>query len=89
MELENNKGTSNYGKCSKISNTLLVLFTKNIGFQGWNLQNACLITNKKDPDQTASPIWVCTVCLGLFDRQIVPEFLEHLPYLQFSLWLQY
>ena len=24
--------------------------------------------------------WVCTACLGLFDRQLVFEILEHLPY---------
>ena len=49
------------------------------------------IANRKDPDQTASKkqsdlrlllrsslIWVCTVCLCLFDRQLLFEILEHL-----------
>ena len=39
-----------------------------------------------DPDQTGSersdsffsPIWVCTVCVGLFGRQLVSKILEHL-----------
>ena len=40
------------------------------------------IENWADPNQTASTcrsslIWVWTVCLGLFDRQLVLKFLEH------------
>ena len=35
------------------------------------------IVNREDPDQTASErsslIFVCTVCLGLFGRQLVLE----------------
>ena len=30
-----------YGKWSKISNTFLVQFSKNVGYQGLNLPNAC------------------------------------------------
>ena len=42
------------------------------------------IANREDSDLTASwllrnsLIWVCTVCLGLFDRQLVLEIFEHL-----------
>ena len=38
--------------------------------------------NREDPDQTASSdlVWVCTVYIGLFSRQVVFEILEHLPY---------
>ena len=39
------------------------------------------IANREDPDQTASSlIWVCTVCLGLFDEQLVFEILDPLQY---------
>ena len=35
------------------------------------------IASREDPDQTASEearlIWICTVCLGLFGRQLVFE----------------
>ena len=37
------------------------------------------VANREDPDQT-SLIWVCTVCLGLFGRQLKFKILEHLPY---------
>ena len=45
------------------------------------------IANEEDPDQRRSSlylylIWVCTVCLGLFRRQLVFEILEHLPYFE-------
>ena len=42
------------------------------------------ITNSKDPYQTASleAVWLCTVCLGLFVRQLTFEILEHLLYSQ-------
>ena len=40
------------------------------------------IANWEDPDQTRSSlIWVCTVCLALFGRQLVLNFLGHLPYI--------
>ena len=43
------------------------------------------LSNREDPDQTASSEavwfwWACTVCLGLFDRQLFFEFLKHLVY---------
>ena len=42
----------------------------NVGYQGWNLQNAHQNRNREDPNQTASPvIWVCPVFLGLFGRR--------------------
>ena len=34
----------------------------------------------KDTDKT-SLVWVCIVCLGLFGRQLVFKFLEHLLYI--------
>ena len=40
-----------------------------------------IITNTDDTDQTAFSDYVCTVCLGLFGRQLlVFEILEQLPY---------
>ena len=32
---------SKYSKCSKISNTFLVLSQINVGYQGWNSQVTC------------------------------------------------
>ena len=48
-----------------------------------------IITKREDPDQTASSrsslIWVCTVCLGLFGRQLlVFEVLERLLYTSYA-----
>ena len=47
------------------------------------------IANREDPDQTASLeaslIWVCSVCLGLFDRQLVFGILEHIPYMKMTI----
>ena len=49
------------------------------------------IANSEYPDQTASSvfrsslIWVCAVCLGLYDKHLVFEILEHLPYVQLDL----
>ena len=39
------------------------------------------ISNRDDPDQTASssPIWICAVCLGLFGGHLVFKNLEQLP----------
>ena len=37
------------------------------------------IANRNDPDQIL--IWVCTVYLGCFGRQLVFEILGHLPYI--------
>ena len=37
------------------------------------------IAKREDPEQTRSSlIWVRTVCLGLFDMQLVFEILKHL-----------
>ena len=38
------------------------------------------IANREDPYQTASSEAVCSVCLGLFGRQVMFEVLEDLPY---------
>ena len=40
---------------------------------GWNSQNAC-----QNSKQGSSLIWVCALCLGLFVRQLMFKFLEHL-----------
>ena len=41
--------------------------------------------NREYADQTASAEaclnWICNVCLGLFDRNLVLEILEDLPYM--------
>ena len=66
-----------YSKCSKIllfSNEVLVI---RAGIHKMLNKTA----NREDSNQTASSeIWVCTVCLGLFGRQLVIKILEHLPY---------
>ena len=44
-----------HGKCSKISNTYLFLFSKqNVGFRAGIHKMVVRIANKEDPDQTAS-----------------------------------
>ena len=44
-----------YGKCSKISNTFLILFSnKNLVINGENHKMLVRIANREDPDQTAS-----------------------------------
>ena len=60
-----------YGKCSKILNTFLFLFSKKlfvISYHGWNSQNACGNSKQGRPRSDcffrSSLIWVCTVCLG-------------------------
>ena len=73
---------SYHGKWSKISNTFLFLFfNKNVGFQGWNSQNACQNSQQRrtwsDCFLRSSLIWVCTVFLRLFYRHLVFEILEH------------
>ena len=50
------------GKCSKILNTFLFLFSNNVGNQGWNSQNAC----QNSTQRRLWLNWVCSVCLGLF-----------------------
>ena len=74
-----------YGKSSKISNTFLFLFsTKIVGYHGWNSQNTCQHCKQgrswSDCFFRSSLIWVCTVCPGIFGRQLVYKILEHLPY---------
>ena len=44
-----------YGKCSKISNTFLFLFSnKMLVFRAGNHKRLVRIANRADPDQTAS-----------------------------------
>ena len=59
---------NNNGKCSKILNTFLSLFSKMLVFSAGIHQFLVRIANREDHDQTASEslIWVCPVCLGIF-----------------------
>ena len=59
---------------SKISNISLSLLGNKMSV----IHNMCArIANMEDPDQSASA--VCSVCLCLFDRQLVFEILEQIP----------
>ena len=75
----------NYGKCSKIKNTVL-LFSNKILFS----QNTCQNSKQGRPWSDclfrSSLILVCAVCLGHFGRQIVLEILEHLPLCTVTCW---
>ena len=69
-----------YGKCSNILNFSLSVLKETDVFRGGIHKMLIRIVNEGDPDQTASLqlfrsslIWVCTVCLGLFDRQLMLE----------------
>ena len=50
-------------------------------YQDWNSQNACQNSKQGKPWSDcffrSSLIWVCTVCLGLFGKQLVFKILEH------------
>ena len=66
-----------YGKCSKILNTFLILFSHKMLFiRAGNHKMLCIIANGEDLDQTASSVF--PVFLSLFARQLVLEILEHL-----------
>ena len=57
-----------YGKCSKISNTFLFLFSNKMLLLTAEVHKILVrIANREDPDQTAS-------------RQLVFKILEHIPY---------
>ena len=69
LKLSKPNTTFLYGKCPKISNTFLVLFSsKMLVIKAGIHKMLVRIANREDPDQT---IWVCTLCLGLFARQLV------------------
>ena len=59
------------GKCSKISNAVLFLFSNEM----LEFKNACQFSKQGRPWSDcffwSSLIWVCTVCLGLLGRQLV------------------
>ena len=61
-----------YGKRSKILKTFLFLFSnKMLVFRAGIRKILARIANREDPDQYASlssVIWVCTVCVGLFQQ---------------------
>ena len=70
-----------YGKCSKVSNTFLFLFSTKLLV----IKNACQNSKQWRPWSDcffrSSLIWVCIVCLCfLFPRQLVFEILEHVLY---------
>ena len=80
---ESNKKKKN-SKYSKFSNTFLILSSQ-ITCCYQNSQNVCQnsIQGRSWSDCfwiRSSLIWVCPVCLGLFGRQLVFLFLEHLLY---------
>ena len=62
--------------------TFLFLFSKNVGYQGWNSQNACQKSKQRRPwpDRffRSSLIWVCPVCVGFCGTQLLFKILEHL-----------
>ena len=62
-----------YGKCSKISNTFLFLFSNKTLVIRAEIQKMFVRkANKEDFDQIASEaVWVFTVSLRLFGRQLV------------------
>ena len=57
-----------YGKCSKILSTFLILFPN--GYQDWNSQMLVRRANRENPDYTASEEVVCAVCHLPFGRQL-------------------
>ena len=62
--------------CSKFSNIFSCSgFNKMLNVRAGIHKMLVTIANR------SSLIWVCTICLGLFGRQIVFEILEHLPYI--------
>ena len=73
-----------YCKCSKISNTFLFPFSNKMLVIGAGFHKMFVrISNREDPDQTdcffsSSLTWACTVCLGIFSRQLASEIFEHL-----------
>ena len=64
-----------YGKCFKILNTFIFLFSNKILIiRAGTHRMLVRIANRVDPYQTASLlIWVCAVCLGFFGRHPVFE----------------
>ena len=68
--LETYNSTVNILKCW----TLSYFCSQDVGCKGWNSQNACQISKHRRPwsdcFSRSSLIWACTVCLGLFCRQI-------------------
>ena len=66
------------GKCSKISNTFLVLFLNKMLLIRAGIQKMLVtIANREEPNQTAS-FGMGVHCLCFFGRQLVFEILEHL-----------
>ena len=60
--------------------TFFSFCSQKVSYQAWNSQKTCQNSKQEDPDKPASfLIWDCTVCLGLFGRQVVLEFLDHIP----------
>ena len=70
----------NIGKCSKISNTFLILFSNKMLILRAGIHKILIRIANREGFFRSSLIWVCAVCLGLFSKQLVFEILEHLPY---------
>ena len=70
-----------YGKCSKLSYTyFFLLYYTMLAIKAGNYKILVREASGENPDKTFfSQIFVCTVCLGLLDWQLVFELLEHLP----------
>ena len=68
-----------YGKCSKISNTFLFLFSnKMLVFRAGIHKMPVRIANREDPGQTAEESDLGLRCLSRhFSRQLVFKILEH------------
>ena len=68
----------------KIKHFSLSILKRNVGYQGWNSQNACRNSKQERPRSDfffrSSLIWVRGVCLDLFCSQLMFKILERLPY---------
>ena len=80
-----------YGKCSKIMNTFLFLFSNKLLVIRTGSQNSKQGRPWSDCFFRSSLIWVCTVVLCIFDRQVfeILEILELLPKMNTSIVKQY
>ena len=70
----------------------LTLFSFCSQLKCWNYQNACQNSKQGRPWSDcffrSSLIWICAVCLGVFDRVLVYKILEHFLYTYCS-WINH
>ena len=78
------RSLTRYGKCSKICNSCFLFSNKLLVFRAGIHKIDVRKANKEDPDQ----IWVCPVCLGCLDRQLVFKIIEHLLYAFFKVGIK-